>query len=56
VGRAKLAGVLGLMAVFILGDGFSALAVLAGATLLLLVLCVLETRERFGAGEVPSPP
>jgi hypothetical protein len=31
VGRAKLAGVLGLMAVFILG-------------------------ERFGAGEVPSPP
>jgi low temperature requirement protein LtrA len=42
VGYAKLAGAVGLLAVFALGDGLSALAVTALATLALATLCALE--------------
>jgi low temperature requirement protein LtrA len=45
VGYAKLAGVVGLLAVFALGGGLSALWVTALATLVLAMLCVLETLE-----------
>jgi low temperature requirement protein LtrA len=45
VGYAKLTGVVGLLAVFALGGGLSALWVTALATLLLATLCALETLE-----------
>jgi low temperature requirement protein LtrA len=45
VGYAKLAGVVGLLAVFALGGGLSALWVTALATLVLAALCTLETLE-----------
>jgi low temperature requirement protein LtrA len=43
VGYAKLAGAVGLLAVFALGGGLSALWVTALATLVLATLCALET-------------
>jgi low temperature requirement protein LtrA len=43
VGYAKLAGGVGLVAVFVLGGGLSALWVTALATLVLATLCALET-------------
>jgi low temperature requirement protein LtrA len=43
VGYAKLAGVVGLLAVFALGGGLSALWLAALATLVLATLCALET-------------
>jgi low temperature requirement protein LtrA len=45
VGYAKLAGAVGLLAVFALGGGLSALWVTALATLVLAALCALETLE-----------
>jgi low temperature requirement protein LtrA len=45
VGYAKLAGAVGLLAVFALGGGLSALWVTAAATLALVALCALETLE-----------
>ena len=45
VGYAKLAGAVGLLAVFALGGGLSALWVTALATLVLATLCALETLE-----------
>jgi low temperature requirement protein LtrA len=45
VGYAKLAGVVGLLALFVLGGGLSALWVTALATLVLAMLCALETLE-----------
>jgi low temperature requirement protein LtrA len=46
VGYAKLAGVVGLLGVFALGGGLSALWVTALATLVVAMLCALETLER----------
>jgi low temperature requirement protein LtrA len=45
LGPAKLAGAVGLLALFALGGGLSALWVTAFATLLLVLLCALETLE-----------
>jgi low temperature requirement protein LtrA len=45
VAYAKLAGAAGLLAVFALGGGLSALWVTAVATLVLAALCALETLE-----------
>ena len=45
VSYAKLAGAAGLLAVFALGGGLSALWVMALATLVLAALCALETLE-----------
>jgi low temperature requirement protein LtrA len=45
VSYAKLAGAVGLLAVFALGGGLSALWVMALATLVLTALCALETLE-----------
>jgi hypothetical protein len=45
VGYAKLAGVIGLLALFAAGGGLSALWVTALATLVLATLCGLEMLE-----------
>jgi hypothetical protein len=45
VAYAKLAGAAGLLVVFALGGGLSALWVMAVATLVLAALCALETLE-----------
>jgi low temperature requirement protein LtrA len=45
VGYANLAGAVGLLGVFVLGGGLSALWVAALATLVLATLCALETRR-----------
>ena len=45
VSYAKLAGAAGLLAVFALGGGLSALWVMGLATLVLAALCALETLE-----------